>query len=734
MIIKILAAVFAGFTFFTAQASQPEVEDTIYVKLSNLDRYNATPSTVLEEATRLLPLAGSLQVQRVFLGDWVVVKALGVQTQADVQALGGRIQSLPGVGKVDYPKQKRLHEVTAATFNDPGWETQFITMSGRGSSATRAGRSVSPQFDLVLDAYAGISSNLRLAILDEGYNRSVDFDGRVLSERDYGKLDGEGNPTLDATPDGESCEFDPGLHGAHVASVMGAAANNEFGALGLAPEAQFHMIRIFNCSGNFNFTGYGDAIQYLAALPAETRPLVINMSFGDFVGFGGDYPPCSGIEQDIINVGVEAGIFMVASAGNEGAIASGNNLPAPASCDGVISVGAVDNGGRYTSYSTVAPTLDISTFGGGTSDDLSDEQFIVTDVNVDGNVSGTQGTSFSSPAAATVLAYARHLNPSLDAPTAISTMQATAYKATPETDARCAGDNCFSLKAANFLATIAGTPLPGPVESDPSGDNAEDPAPPEPPAPPAQPNSLTVAASAFGPGFDDICSVTLRGNGNVMIEVGSLSERCSNSNATSRVGSQEVTVQAEVGTTFTAEVDGYRVGDTGRATLYGTFELGEASVTLIGENTPAQGEQITARVEAGNFAGGYDDICSVTVTDNSAVTVTIQGGSARCGTVVTNSARTTHNSGQIVVVQGPNGANFNATITGFTTGSGSQSTQTKSLSLAPNSVSPQSTSPSAPQNSPSSAGGGGGGSAGGLLGLLGLFGLLLTRRACWRRQ
>lgn len=639
----ILAALAASLIGSTAYAGT-DIDNTFYVKLSDKTRLNATKTAILERGASLLPLAGDLKVEKVILGDWLVVKAVGARTLSDVRSLGSRVASLPGVGLVNYPANKRMHAVTSSSFNDPAWPAQFPYFSGAGGSATRAGRMVSPQFDLVLDRYASISQNIIFGVIDEGYHRSVDFEGRVLSERDY--VEGTVSmPTENATPNGETCENRAGLHGEHVASVIGAAANNGFGAVGLAPNAKFHMARVFNCSGSFSFGGYLEAFEYMASLPEAVRPSVLNLSLGDVLQTNSKYPECSSIEQDAVTLAVEAGIFVVASAGNDGRLSDGTTLPAPASCVGAISVGAVDNGGRYTKYSSTAPTLTISTYGGGhSSGDGRDgftgdlELFAVTDAKNESTVNVTQGTSFSSPAAAAILGYARQLDPTLTPIEAATLLQQTGYKATSETDPRCNNDACYSLKASDFLAAVAGeepTPEPNP-NPNPNPNPSPEPEPNPNPNPSPEPEPTPE---------------------------------------------------------------------------------------------PAPGTPVSNQVNVENFAGGFDDICEISVPAESGVTISVSGGSAQCGTAT---ASPSASSGQIVTISGPVGRDFTPTIRGFRPNSTSQITATPQMRVT--STGAEVTAPSndqavGEQGNPGAQAAAGGGGGGGSLNLFGLLGLALLAAA-----
>ena len=143
-------------------------------------------------------------------------------------------------------------------------------------------------------------------------------------------------------------------HGTHVAGII-AAADNAFGTVGVAPGVKLWAVKVLTSDGQ------GDDEHLIAALDwviGKKREIggqwVVNMSLG---APGGTDALAQGVQR-----AVEAGILLVAAAGNSGK----EKLLFPAVYDGVISVGAVDSqlkGWSHSSYSNglsiVAPGVDV---------------------------------------------------------------------------------------------------------------------------------------------------------------------------------------------------------------------------------------------------------------------------------------------------------------------------------------------------------------------------------------
>jgi serine protease len=142
-------------------------------------------------------------------------------------------------------------------------------------------------------------------------------------------------------------------HGTKVAGVLGAVANNGIGVVGVAPDVKMLSARVTGkCVARISdiaaailwASGQGVTIS-TGTIVASPVARILNLSLGAA-------SPCSQTEQDAITLAVNAGVMVIASAGNEGGA-----LDAPANCTSVVSVVAVRETGDKTSFSNLSSTV-----------------------------------------------------------------------------------------------------------------------------------------------------------------------------------------------------------------------------------------------------------------------------------------------------------------------------------------------------------------------------------------
>ncbi|MBE9540257.1 MAG: S8 family peptidase, partial [Proteobacteria bacterium] len=224
---------------------------------------------------------------------------------------------------------------------------------------------------------------------------------------------GDGNgidPNPEDTGDGGSLGGSS-FHGTHVSGTIAAASNNGFGVAGVAWNARIMPLRVLGIEGGTSYD-VNQALRYAAGLPndsgtlPEQRADIINLSLG-----GGGF---SQSEQALYNDLRDAGVIVVAAAGNEGS----RNFHYPSSYDGVISVSAVDIQRHITSYSNFGSDIDIAAPGGDNGTDVNGDGFpdgiLSTGASSNGFVySFLAGTSMASPHVAGVLALMKSVNTNL---------------------------------------------------------------------------------------------------------------------------------------------------------------------------------------------------------------------------------------------------------------------------------------------------------------------------------
>ncbi len=228
-----------------------------------------------------------------------------------------------------------------------------------------------------------------------------------------GDLDGiDPNPTDPLRP-GAS------FHGTHVAGTIAAASNNGKGLAGVAWNVRLMPIRVLGSQGG-DPDDIIDGMLYAAGLPNRSNTIptrsaqVINMSLTAKSTLCGDTD-----YQNVIDMIRAKGISIVVAAGNHAEFDPSTGLTnpttSPASCRGVIAVGAVTSQLKPASYSTHHPYVFIAAPGG----DISRSPFegILSTMKVsESNVPQYQffqGTSMAAPHVAGVIALMRSVNPSL---------------------------------------------------------------------------------------------------------------------------------------------------------------------------------------------------------------------------------------------------------------------------------------------------------------------------------
>lgn len=198
---------------------------------------------------------------------------------------------------------------------------------------------------------------------------------------------------INVPPYNNDCTTDPGGnpcdapwddyygHGTFIAGIIAAELKNladapeGFKKIGVAPKAQLVSIKVFpNSYESVIIAG----INYAIANGID----VINMSFGygprpradlddsgtwpyfrcDLKGTPDD--PADPPLEVAIDAALAAGIVLVAAAGNSGAnIGAGGQAVTPASCKGVIAVGAIDSSDRRAFFSNYGTDVDITAPG-----------------------------------------------------------------------------------------------------------------------------------------------------------------------------------------------------------------------------------------------------------------------------------------------------------------------------------------------------------------------------------
>lgn len=317
-----------------------------------------------------------------FTDNQLVVKYSSPLSSSEHRKAGGklvkRFASL-GYDVIEIQGKKKIEEVAAAYAN-----LANVTSITRSAYAKKLG-SVDPKaagmyhlknLDIEKAQSLAGKNKVKVAVIDGGVDaKHPELKNKIAANKNA--MD----PIKKGLPD---------PHGTHVAGIIAAEKGNGVGGYGIAPNSDIVSIDVF--SRSWFVTDYTIAEGILEAIRQKVK--VINMSLGTY------YP--SPILQDAVKKAIDAGITVVASAGNDGA----NVINYPASFDGVISVGATNSKNQLADFSTYGPSVDVVAPGHQVYSPVydPDKQSSFTEMS---------GTSMSSPVVAGAVSLLLSKHPSL---------------------------------------------------------------------------------------------------------------------------------------------------------------------------------------------------------------------------------------------------------------------------------------------------------------------------------
>lgn len=252
-------------------------------------------------------------------------------------------------------------------------------------------------------------------------------------------------------------------HGTQVAGIVGAAGNNGVGVAGV--NWQVSILDVSLASPTYGCTISDDAIVAGIAYAAARGVDAINLSLGSPQGH------CPVAFEQVIAEARAAGAVVVAASGNEELRPGLDGVSqVPASCNGVISVGATGVTGVRAPYSTTNPQVDLVAPGGNSEDDGLAGSILTT--TADGGIGSTEGTSFAAPYVAGVAALLRSTDPGLSPADVESVLERTAAEAGPAGRDDAYGWGIVQAgAAARRVATGDAVPSPEPDPDFPTGDD-----------------------------------------------------------------------------------------------------------------------------------------------------------------------------------------------------------------------------------------------------------------------
>ncbi|MGQ9904339.1 MAG: S8 family serine peptidase [Anaerolineae bacterium] len=392
----------------------------------------------------------SLSYYRPMSGDAHVLRLPERLPVKDVEEISSRLSALADVeyAEPDYIMQPVL------TPNDPQYANQWHYYGTYGIN-----------LPLAWDITTG-SASVVVAVIDTGYRPHTDMTGRFVQGYDFivdvqVANDGNGRDNDPKDPgdwitaaESASGHFancpvtNSSWHGTHVAGTIGANSNNGVGVAGVNWGAKILPVRVLGKCGGYD-SDIIDGMRWAAGLtvtgvPANTNPAkVLNLSLGGPV-------PCSTSTslQNAINAINATGSIIVVAAGNSNANASGFT---PASCAGVITVGATNSSGVRAYFSNYGTPVDVSapgtwvlsTANTGTQGPAAD------------NYMYYQGTSMAAPHVAGVVSLMATINPTLNYTQTEQILKATVRSFGPGNDCAILGCGTGIVNARAALNTAA---------------------------------------------------------------------------------------------------------------------------------------------------------------------------------------------------------------------------------------------------------------------------------------
>lgn len=134
--------------------------------------------------------------------------------------------------------------------------------------------------------------------------------------------------------------WDTSGHGTSIAGIM-AAQDNDEGITGIAPDIELYSARVLDADKKAPLSRVIEAIYWAI----DKKVNIINLSFGTTV--------YSEIFEKAIQDAVNAGILVIAAAGNNGTVEY------PAAFEGVMAVGGTDTNGDVSSFSATGKEIEV---------------------------------------------------------------------------------------------------------------------------------------------------------------------------------------------------------------------------------------------------------------------------------------------------------------------------------------------------------------------------------------
>lgn len=387
---KMAAAVLLATSTSVALAIDAQPVNQLIVKFApsiraELDKNATTNNDVLQRLSSTAKTAVSLK--RSMSGQHHVLRIAHYSGGDDLDGLMQKLLDDPAVESVEPDSQILPFQVP----NDSLFEDQWPLHS---SAIIPAGMDLPAAWDLLESP-----SETVVAVIDTGVlPNHIDLEGRLLQGYDFISSFEVGDNSLqnqypeylsyfrtndndgrdpDASDPGDwisvtdanamqsvgvECFVQPStFHGTAMAGIIAGQSLHSHGITGVDWNAKILPVRVSGkCGGSRS--DMIDAIRWAAGIEDPTLPYnpnpakIINLSLGSNAS-------CGFAEQAAIDEAWEAGVILVAAAGNS-AQNSDEEPTSPASCNNVVSVSAVRQDGHRAFYSNYGTSIDIAAPGG----------------------------------------------------------------------------------------------------------------------------------------------------------------------------------------------------------------------------------------------------------------------------------------------------------------------------------------------------------------------------------
>ncbi len=321
---------------------------------------------------------------------------------ADIVEVLEKLNSMPEVkyAEPNYPVE--LFSAPNDTFYNIQWDLNntgqtFPKSFSQGESTGTPGADISWQ-----DAYqTGMpSAEIIVGVIDTGVDYThLDLTNRMWRNNDeiINGIDDDFNGYVDDVHGinvayGTGDPMDDHGHGTHVAGIVAAEVNNNYGICGVNPNAKIMALKFSDSTGRSTTANSIECVTYAASMGAK----VLNCSWG-----GGSY---SIALVDAFEFANELGCAVVCASGNSGELLN----MYPAGYYNTVSVAASDAKDELAYFSNYGPWIDVTAPG---EDILSLKASQASISGFSNNFLIMNGTSMASPVAAGVLSLLMSSNP-----------------------------------------------------------------------------------------------------------------------------------------------------------------------------------------------------------------------------------------------------------------------------------------------------------------------------------